>query len=197
MAWKGSSVLSKPMFAVITFMLVIFALIFIYAKISTMNVNPCWEEVVTGLEPLKIGTSASPVLRFDSKCLGKFVITTSRGKCNDVCREIDDTDQQRACVKSCSAGKEGDPITFIIAVPDDRWFGGRVAEAVSNRDFFWVFSGKAEVFSFACQAGSVDAGIAECVKDGVSWLCKPGDEKNNYALAIDETQKVCDIKIKA
>jgi hypothetical protein len=196
MVRKGAGVLTKPLFAVVALAIVIIALIFVYGKISSLNTNPCWKETVAGLEPLKLGTSTPPTLSFNKECLKKFVITSSKGVCNMECRNIDDADQQRDCLKKCSYGKEGDAFTFIIAVPDDKGFFGRAGAAIAQRDFFWVFTGKTEVFVFGCQAGSVDALITECSKDGSPWECTPGSAVTSYKLAIDRSQKVCDVKVK-
>jgi hypothetical protein len=198
MARKGSNVLSKPLFGVVALALVIFAMVFLYVKLSSIS-NPCWQGVLTGLEPLKLGTAKSPVLNFDGECLDRFVITASSGVCGLECRKIDDEEQQRACAAVCSSGDSTNPKTFIIALPNNKGLFEKVAGAIHERSLYWLMNGKAEVFTVNCQVSSIDASIKECPAGtgGIStWECTPKDAASSYTLAIDATKKICDIKVK-
>ncbi|MFH0956922.1 MAG: hypothetical protein V1813_03595 [Candidatus Aenigmatarchaeota archaeon] len=195
MARKGSNVLSKPLFGVIALALVIFAIVFLYVKLASIS-NPCWQEVLLGLEPLKTGTSMPVVMKFDGECLSKFVITTNRAACGIECRSIGDDDEERACASKCSYGDDESPRTFIIAVPKDSGFFEKAGKVIYDRNLYWIMGGKTEVFSVGCQANSVDAALG-CEDEHGVWACEPGENAASYTLAIDDTQKICDIKVKA
>jgi hypothetical protein len=198
MARKGSNVLSKPLFGVVALALVIFAMVFLYVKLSSIS-NPCWQGVLTGLEPLKLGTAKSTVLNFDSECLDRFVITTSSGVCGLECRKIEDDDQQRACAAVCSSGDGGATKTFIIALPKNKGLFEKVAGAIQERSLYWLMNGKAEVFTVNCQVASIDASIKECPAGSggsSTWECTPKGNSASYTIAIDTTKKICDIKVK-
>jgi hypothetical protein len=194
MARKGSNVLSKPLFGVVALALIIFAIVFLSVKLSSIS-NPCWQEVLTGLEPLKTGLSKPVVMNFDAECLQKFVITDNRAACSMECRNIDDADEQRACASACSYGDDENPKTFIMAVPKTSGFFEKAGKVISDRNLYWIMGGKTEVFSVGCQAGTIDTALG-CEDEHGVFVCEPGENAASYTIVIDDTQKICDIKVK-
>lgn len=188
---KGSGLMPKPILAVFSLLLFIIAMIFLIWRLSVYLSNPCWASVVGGLEPLAVNNNKPTTLVFDKECLEKFVITSNMGECQMYCNRQSDNDLISKCTQKCTSGSEGEPRTFIIAIPElrDGFFGpgSKVIDSITKRNFKWLFDGKTEVFRLDCEVTNV-TGIDECVENLQSWSCTNTIGTSSYRFTVDKSE---------
>jgi hypothetical protein len=174
--------------------MIILAFYFVSTRVALLLENPCWKKVITGLQPLYVKNYKQPYLSFNSQCLKKFVITTSKFTCSNACREDRDDAAASACAARCET--EEDPVSFIIALPVEKTDVGRFLRGVSKLSFNWMSEGKPEVIRVPCTIENV-IGIDECVETYGVWTCRPyegGSAEHTFNLVLSEDGKVCTIE---
>ncbi len=197
---KGNELMAKPLMAVMSLILFIMVLVFMYIQLSSILSGPCWKETLKGLEFFKRETNDDPRLVMDPECMEKVIFTSSPVVCKLACSRIDDGERMRECSAKCSVNASDRGKTFIIAVPLDRGILKRTSQAVSNRNVEWIFPDKMEVFVADCEIIDLTGFIGEdgnsvCTKDGNSWECFPRDVSATYMLKMTvSTGDICTIE---
>ncbi|UCD02717.1 MAG: hypothetical protein JSV63_02925 [Candidatus Aenigmatarchaeota archaeon] len=180
---KGSSPITKPLFAVFALLLFVVGLVYLMWMLSIYLSNPCWSDVLKGLQPLAVEARGPKILIFD-ECVDRYVITSDRAGCQLICNQQSNDDLKKSCTEKCNIGSEDEARTFIIAVPKQRGFFKSAIDTIAKRNLKWLFDGKTEVFDVECVVTDVD-GIQECRESSEGWICTPKELKRSYRLKID------------
>ncbi len=158
------------------------ALVLLAGFFDRIDVNPCWSDVMKGLEGLKTHKGNLKMV-LDYECVSSITITGSPSSCELACNEYSDDNQVRACSKVCKVEDAG---SFIVAIPkEDRNFIERARDMIGKKNFWYMFQGKPKSYVLDCEVVGVSINEERCreVVPG-EWRCEPlkDDKEDNKAV---------------
>jgi hypothetical protein len=194
------------MLASMMLVLFVFALVVLYWRLDLLLANPCWEDVLEGLNEIKPDKDATLVL--SGECVKKIVFATSKTACRDACEIYKGSDEHKLnCLEKCEIWLDNEPNTVVVAVPveagDENWwivpgtgYVKRVGRALGRRNVLWLFGGSPRAFNLDCFVKEFDKDkkIQECKEGTTAWECTPGSKESTHTIELVEEGMSCVIR---